>query len=391
MNKKEEKIALEHQRKRRKHKIKLAVPGLILLVIGVTLISAYFALNNNEYNWYKEKANVDYIVDLKENEFYQENYLDENSTVIASLIKDIVVNFNYNLNLEQNQEYTYSYKIEAKTSVKENSKDNTIYETTDELLSKELQQQNSKRLQISEQVTINYDEYNDKINKFINLYRLDNTTSTLELNMYVYVNNKYDNTQINQNSKVMVLNIPLTTKTVDITIGSNVVQNEGEILLRKNDYHHIEVLLIVGIVFAVMGAIILAVLIKYVLDTRSAETMYAQELKQILFNFKAYIQETNNEIKEDEYKVIQINTFNEILGLRDTMQSPILMYTDEEELRTKFVIINDGILYVYILGASEIRNELRAIHAKKMAKQEGKKNTKTEIKTETKKNKNKNK
>ncbi len=336
MNQKEKKIALEHQRKRRKHKIKLAVPGLILLVIGVTLILAYFTLNKNEYNWYKEKANVDYIVNLKEN-----------------------------------------------------SKDNTIYETTDELVSKELQQQNSKKLQISDQVTINYDEYNDKINKFINLYRLDNTTSTLELNMYVYVNNKYDNAQINQNSKVMVLNIPLTTKTVDITIGSNVVQNEGEILLRKNEYHHIEVLLIVGIVFAVMGAIILAVLIKYILDTRSAETMYAQELKRILFNFKAYIQETNNEIKEDEYKIIQINTFNEILGLRDTMQSPILMYTDEEELRTKFVIINDGILYVYILGASEIRNELRAIHAKKMEKQEGKKNTKKEIKTETRKDKKK--
>ena len=71
------------------------------------------------------------------------------------------------------------------------------------------------------------------------------------------------------------------------------------------------------------------------------------------------------------------------------MQSPILMYTDEEELRTKFVIINDGILYVYILGASEIRNELRAIHAKKMEKQEGKKNTKKEIKTETRKDKKK--
>ena len=50
MNQKEKKIALEHQRKRRKHKIKLAVPGLILLVIGVTLILAYFKLNKNEYN-----------------------------------------------------------------------------------------------------------------------------------------------------------------------------------------------------------------------------------------------------------------------------------------------------------------------------------------------------
>ena len=30
-------------------------------------------------------------------------------------------------------------------------------------------------------------------------------------------------------------------------------------------------------------------------------------------------------------EIIQINTFNEILEMRDTMQSPILMYTEENE------------------------------------------------------------
>ena len=65
------------------------------------------------------------------------------------------------------------------------------------------------------------------------------------------------------------------------------------------------------------------------------------------------------------YKVISINTFEEILGLRDTMQSPILMYTEEEEERTKFMILTDKIMYLYILGAKEIREELRAKSAEK--------------------------
>lgn len=365
MENKENNIAIQHQRKRRRHKIKLAISSMTLIILGVVLITTYFKLTKNEYNYYKEKANVNYKVNLKENEFYQDNYLDESSTVIASLIKDIVVDFKYNLNLEQKQDYTYSYKIVAKTTVKENSKDNVIYETTDELVNKNLQQEQGKQLDISEEVSIDYNEYNEKINKFINLYRLDNTTNTLELDMYVYANNKYDGTQINKNNKVMVLNIPLTTKTVDISIGSNVVQDEGEILLKKSEYQNIKYVLGIGIALVAVGAIILAMFIKYVIDTRSAETMYAQELKQILFNYKAYIQQTNNAIKEDDYKIIQINTFNEILGLRDTMQSPILMYTEDEELRTKFIIINDGILYVYILGAKEIRNELRAKNAEK--------------------------
>ena len=87
-------IAKEHQKKRRKHKIKLAVSSIILMLIGSILIATNFMLNKNEYNGYKEKANVNYKVNLKENDFYSENYLDEKSTVIASLIKDIDVDFN---------------------------------------------------------------------------------------------------------------------------------------------------------------------------------------------------------------------------------------------------------------------------------------------------------
>ena len=92
-----------------------------------------------------------------------------------------------------------------------------------------------------------------------------------------------------------------------------------------------------------------------------------------MFNYKTYIQTSNNAISRRGYKVIQINTFNEILGLRDTIQTPILMYTEEDELRTRFVIINSGILYEYVLGAKEIREELRAKSAEAKKKKEEKK------------------
>ena len=73
MKRKEQDVAVMHQKKRRKHKIKLAVISIVLMIIGSILISIYFMLNKNEYNVYKEKANVDYKVNLKENEFYSEN------------------------------------------------------------------------------------------------------------------------------------------------------------------------------------------------------------------------------------------------------------------------------------------------------------------------------
>ena len=150
--------------------------------------------------------------------------------------------------------------------------------------------------------------------------------------MYVYVINKYDGEQINRDSKVMTLNIPLTTKTVDISIDSNVIKDEGNILSKKSEYDNLTYMLGIGFVLLVIGVAIFIKFIKYVLETRSAEKMYEQELKRILFNYKSYIQKINNEIDYNNYKIIQINTFNEILEMRDTMQSPILMYTEENKL-----------------------------------------------------------
>ena len=362
---KEQDVAVMHQKKRRKHKIKLGVASAVLIIIAVTLILAYFKLSKNEYNTYTENAKVNYKVSLKENEFYRDQYVDGKSTIIASLIKDIDVNFDYKMNLANEQDYTYEYKILAKTNVKESSKSNSIYETTDELVNSIQQESNSKDLEIADSVTINYDDYNEKINKFINLYRLDNVTSTLQLEMDVYVINKYDGKQINEESKIMTVDIPLTTKTINISIDSNVVQGEGKILSKKSEYQNPEYFLWAGIALAIIGIIIFIMLIKYIIEKRSAETMYAQELKQILFNYKSYIQRSNTPIDTKGYKIISINTFEEILGLRDTMQAPILMYTEEEEERTKFMILSDKIMYIYVLGAKEIREELRAKSAER--------------------------
>ena len=127
MRRKEQDIAVMHQKKRRKHKIKLGIAGTILIVLAAVLILTYFKLSKNEYNTYTEKAKVNYKVSLKENEFYQDKYVDEKSTIIASLINNIDVDFNYKMNLANEQDYTYEYKIVAKTNVRESSKSTSIY------------------------------------------------------------------------------------------------------------------------------------------------------------------------------------------------------------------------------------------------------------------------
>mgnify|MGYP000068536928 CR=1 FL=1 len=52
MRRKEQDVAVMHQKKRRKHKIKLGVASAVLIIIAVILILAYFKLSKNEYNTY---------------------------------------------------------------------------------------------------------------------------------------------------------------------------------------------------------------------------------------------------------------------------------------------------------------------------------------------------
>ena len=351
--------------------LKVSIPININDNDSINLLDSEIPVTSkNEYNNYSEKAKVNYNVELKQNDFYPEDYDFENNTLIATLINNFDIYFNYNLTLDKEQEYTYSYKILAKTMVQNEADNTSIYETTEELVNKEEQTSNSKNLNIIENLKINYDTYNDKINKFVNLYGLTDSNSMLELEMKVKVINKYDGTQINKEENVMTLTIPLTTKTVDISVGQNVVQDEGKILSKKSEYseENLKYLLIIGIVAGIAGILVLIKFIKYLFETRSAETMYDQQLKMILFNYKNYIQQTNNKINEKDYKVIQINTFNEMIGLRDTIQSPILMYTVENERKTYFMIIKDGLLYTYLLGSNEIREELRKNAAQKKKK-----------------------
>ena len=150
--------------------------------------------------------------------------------------------------------------------------------------------------------------------------------------------------------------MPLATKTVEITV--NEKENQGKMVIEENQLENSEYILIAGVITLIIGLIILGWLIKYILDTRSAEKMYEDELKKILFDYKSYIQKINNELDYKGYKIIKIDTFKELLEMREEIQSPILMYTEEENRITKFMMINTNLLFMNTIEAAEIRKRL---------------------------------
>ena len=360
-NKVNEDIIRFHQNKRKMRKIRLAIVSISLIVMALMLIGLYRVFNKEHYINYTETADLNYSVNLVENEFYENNYLKEGTDVIASLIKDIDVEFKYNLELDEEIEYIYSYKILAEIEVKEKSKTNLLYET-EEIIKKQQQEGKTKKVIISEKINLDYNEYNNQINRLIEAYKLANTSSEIHLNMYLDVKNKNTGERINKENKVMSLQVPLTTKTIEITLNENVKDSRGQITIQENEYEYTKIFLPIGILQLISGLIVLGYLIKYILKTRSAEKMYDDELKKIMFDYKSYIQKINNNVDRKDYKIIRINTFQELIEMKEDLQSPILMYIEEDLNKTSFMILNGNLLFEYVLGADLIRENLIREH-----------------------------
>ena len=125
MRKNEVNAILINQTKRRNNVFNLIFGIVIVFAISFAFLFIYLKRSEKHYVTYDETSNIEYKVYLKENNFFEDNYLDANKQYIASLIDYIDSNFIYKLSLdEKDVEYKYSYRIEAVVDVKEkNSND----------------------------------------------------------------------------------------------------------------------------------------------------------------------------------------------------------------------------------------------------------------------------
>ena len=234
-------------------------------------------------------------------------------------------------------------------------------------MQKVLETQNNK-LEILEKINIDYNRYNDEIKRLIEVYSLKDTISEIRLVLYVNVVNQNTGKSINATNKVAQMTIPLTTNTVEITMNENVKGNQGETLKFGISKENLNYIFVFGFLMFVSSLLTLLNLVRYISDTRSAEKMYDDEMKKILFDYKSYIQKITDLLDYNDYKVINVETFKELMGMREELQSPILMYQEKNIRRTIFLMVNQNLLFQFILDSNLIREKLIEISKEKKEK-----------------------
>lgn len=362
MKKKRVNEILVNQTKRKNTIFSFLCAIIIISIISLSFFFIFLEKNQDHYVTYNEDSNIDYKVYLKENDFFERDYLGTNKQYIASLINYIDANFKYNLSLnEENIEYKYLYRIEADVDVKHKGTENSLFNKNKTLLDKKEINSTNQQVTIDEDIKIDYNYYNDLIKKFVNTYGLDDIESTLTINMYINVVGSCEDFDENaEKESVMSLSIPLTTKTVSIDLSNNLINSTNNVMkCNKTNSHH-EIFIIISIVFAIIDLILIVNMFKYIVKTRTAENIYEKELKNILNNYSSYIQTLSSDFNFNEYQLLKLDTFTDMLEIRDTIRQPILMKENEEKTGAYFVIpSNTKILYVYRLKVSDIQKNMK--------------------------------
>ena len=329
------------------------VQSVICIVVAIAvLISAlvYYQLDKQYYIEYTEGGSIDYDVYLKENDFYDSPYLEKNQSYVASLIDKIITNFSYEIDMDaEDVNYRYSYTITSRLEIVDDTSGVAIYNPEYELVNVQDKTQNSSsRLTINEIVVLNYDEYNDLANRFLATYDLNSTTSNIVVTLNVDVLsdcNAFSGSSVDTYSSE--LRIPLTTKTVNVKMTSAVPDAEAKMIACTRGAGS-EVFKTTAIVLGVVDVLLIAILVAFIYFTRTADITYTARVKKIVSQYKSYIQKIKNLFKTQGYQIIVVDTFDEMLEIRDTIQAPILMYENEDKTCTKFMIPTDSkLLYLY--------------------------------------------
>lgn len=343
----------------RKRKITIYIITIVIVLIGIIICSmlTYFS-NKKQYIPYNEESNLDYKVYYKKNSFFDKTEIAANKQYISSLIDYINAHFKYNLNIEnQNIDYKYQYVIEANVDVIDKDSKNSLYNYKEELY-KEEKNTNATGIEINKKIDVYYNKYNEIANKFITSYDLDNAMATLYINMYVKVYGTCENVEDINNSSVVSINIPLTKKTMAIDLEYDLVDKNNQKFLEceKESFNYIY--LIIDIILLIIDSILIYKLNNYINQTRSAISTYKKELKKILNNYKEFIQKVNNEIDLSKYQVVKIDSFTDMLEIREIIQSPILMLENKKENGVYFLIpTQTKLIYTYDLKVSDMKKK----------------------------------
>lgn len=331
----------------------------ILIMLVIILVGCLSLTFQKEYVvHYTDKSNLDYNVYLKQNEFFQTEFLPKDRNYISTLIDYIDTNFDYTFKSTDDFDLEYTYYVKADVLVN-NSQGKNIFKQEETLLNKtSFNDVNNNTFSIAENVKIDYAKYNRLASNFIEKFDIQ-ADSKVVVSLYVDVVGKHAEFDKELKDKAVIsLEIPLTNKTVDITMNYKLSNNVDEVFQYKSTMITNPYLFGITIILAILDVIGIVGVIIYIISNRDCKTIYAHKLKRILRDYDRYISETSNFKRSEMDKDIRteyVKTFDDLINIRDSIEKPILFHEERVGERAVFYIFDDKVAYIYVMKVYDMK------------------------------------
>lgn len=340
----------DYKRNRKKWILFQAVAIAVICAIALASFIVYNRMNKTYYIEYTENGSVDYKVRYSENDYFDDEWIGPGQSYVSSLTDAVEAKFRYSLDMDTSDVgFDYTYYIETQLVVADKHTGDHIFDPTEVIFPETtVSARRTDNLSIDRAVSVDFDSYNALAYNFINAYGLKNANATLLITMKVNVISQCDEFETNnENNYSISLVVPLGEENFSITNTSSTPAGESKVLACRGRISQ-DIFLVIGIVFSVLALLLGIVLLAFVYFTRNEDINYTNKVKKILNSYRSFIQQIEGEFDTEGYQIVPIKSFVEMLGIRDTIQSPVLMWENSDETMTQFLIPTaTKLLYVF--------------------------------------------
>ena len=333
----------------------------ILLAIFLLGDSLYFIgnsifINPSKKISYTEKSNLDYRVYLKENDFYESEYLGKNMSYIASLIDYIDLSFDYEFNLDTLMDTNFDYKVIAVLNIDNETVTSNYFSKEYTLLEKYNQHiPDTKSLHIQEKVQLDYDYYNRLANHFKATYGVGTSSS---LDIYLKINRSFTSEDIEEHEldgqSSMSIHIPLSQKAISIQLDYEEPKNQDSIISEGELQIKDMKLLIAGILCLGISILFFMEVYRKIKVLIAKNSNYDKYIKKILKEYDRLIVVTETMPNLENYQVFKLTDFNELLDVRDNTKKPIMYYNVADHIKCYFYLKDNTDIYLLCIKAVDM-------------------------------------
>ena len=360
----DDKLKKEKQNNKRKKiylsfNARVAINILLVIIIVILLITSSFlsfSITKPQIISYNDKSSIDYKVYLKKNDFYETEYLNKGMAYVASLIDKINIKYKYNFNVNEDSDIDLKYKVVAKLVISSQNNTKIFFENEYVIAKEEVAEiRNEKEYLLNKEVIIDYDYYNDLVNKFKSNYAV-NTTSYLEVYLQVKEESKETNDYILNNQTRTILTIPLSEQELNIGLDEKFVNDSKQLISDAKVIIGDIKFLIIDAILLILLAIYLIKLYKRISVLFSKKTNYDKYVNRLLRGYDRLIVNVRTAPNLEDYNVIKVESFEELIDMRDNVKEPIRYFVITEHQKCEFFITNHNDLYLYVIKSADLNN-----------------------------------